>query len=93
MEAEDFFAARKTKPGPPEFGAHDVYADPRLTHVAEHDPLDVRPTRGGVVDAGVKLPADWPDSLRADDKGKPDIGALPLGAPMLRVGPAAAPKR
>jgi hypothetical protein len=41
----------------------------------------------------VKVPAEWPDSLRAADKGKPDIGALPLGAPMLRVGPAAAPRR
>jgi hypothetical protein len=90
----DFFAARETKPGPPGFGAHDLYADPKLVHLIDKDPvLDVRPAGGGVVDAGVKLPADWPDSLRAVDKGKPDIGALPLGAPMLRVGPAAAPKR
>jgi hypothetical protein len=89
--AGDFFAARK---GPPGFGAHDVWADPRLTRLVDGDPvLDVRPVGGGVVDAGVKVPAAWPDSLRAADKGPPDIGALPLGAPMLRVGPTAAPRR
>ena len=89
----DFFAARK--PGPPGFGEHDVFADPKLVHVVDGDPaLDVRPAGGGgVVDAGVNLPATWPDSLRALDKGKPDIGALPLGAAMLRVGPAASPAR
>ena len=92
VQQGDFFAKRK--PGPQGFGAHDVFADPKLAHLVDGDPaLDVRPTTGGVIDAGVKLPADWPDSLRALDRGKPDIGALPLGAPMLQVGPAAAPKR
>jgi hypothetical protein len=90
----DFFAARKAKPGPAGFGANDLYADPRLAHLVDGDPvLDVRPRGGGVVDAGVPIPAEWPDSLRAADKGKPDIGALPLGAPVLQVGPTAAPKR
>jgi hypothetical protein len=90
----DFFAARKAKPGPAGFGANDLYTDPRLAHLVDGEPvLDVRPRGGGGVDAGVAIPAEWPDSLRAADKGKPDIGALPLGAPMLRVGPAAAPRR
>jgi hypothetical protein len=94
----DFFAARNAKPVPAGFGAHDRFADPRLAHLVDHDPvLDIRPVGGGgggdVVDAGVKLPSDWPDSLRAQDKGKPDIGALPLGAPMLRVGPATTQSR
>jgi hypothetical protein len=90
----DFFAARKTRPGPAGFGANDRHADPKLVHLVDGDPaLDLRPAGGGVVDAGVALPATWPDSLRAADRGKPDIGALPLGAPMLRVGPAAAPSR
>jgi hypothetical protein len=88
----DFFAARKARPGSPAFGAHDVFGDPKLAHLVAGDPaLDVRPMGGGVVDAGVKLPAEWPDSLRAADRGPPDIGALPLGAAMLQVGPAAAP--
>jgi len=38
------------------------------------------------VDAGVELPADLPDPLRRQDKGKPDIGALPLGAEPLQAG-------
>jgi hypothetical protein len=89
----DYFAARKTGAAAG-FGAGDLYTDPKLAHVVAGDAaLDVRPLGGGGVDAGVKVPADWPDSLRAADKGRPDIGALPAGAPMLQVGPAAAPKR
>lgn len=90
----DFFAARKSKPLPPDFGAHDIFADPKLARITPDGPLDARLLPGSAaIDAGVKLPAEWPDSLRAADKSKPDIGALPQGAPMLRVGPAAAPKR
>jgi len=90
----DFFAPRKAKPGPAGFGAGDLYADPRFVHLVDGDPvLDVRPRGGGGVDAGVAIPVEWPDSLRAVDRGKPDIGALPLGAPMLQVGPAATPRR
>lgn len=85
---DDFFARRKAPAG---FGAHDVFTDPRLTSF--DGPLDVRPTQGGAVDAGVKLPPAWPDSLRSLDAGAPDIGALPRGAPMLQVGPQARPAR
>lgn len=38
------------------------------------------------IDAGVPLPAEWPDPLREQDKGKPDAGAFPLGAPALEAG-------
>jgi hypothetical protein len=38
------------------------------------------------VDAGVELPANLPDPVRGQDKGKPDIGALPLGAEPLQAG-------
>jgi hypothetical protein len=81
--------------GPAGFGEHDVVADPALEHVVGGDlVIDVRPQRGSAaVNAGVAVPVEWPDSLRAADAGKPDIGALPLGAPMLQVGPRAAPKR
>jgi hypothetical protein len=86
----DFFARRK--PGPPGLGAHDRFGDPKLAHLVDNDAaLDVRPTAGGVIDAGVALPPAWPDPLRAADRGKPDVGALPAGAAMLQVGPAAAP--
>jgi hypothetical protein len=38
------------------------------------------------VDAGVEIPADWPDPLRGADRGRPDIGAVPLGAAPWKVG-------
>jgi hypothetical protein len=41
------------------------------------------------IDAGVALPAEWPDPVRDRDPGKPDLGALPAGAAMLDVGPKA----
>jgi hypothetical protein len=81
---------------PPGWAAHDLFADPKLKRIDADwkTPLDVRPWAGSpVVDAGKVLPADWPDPLREADKGKPDLGALPLGAPLLRVGPASAADR
>jgi hypothetical protein len=61
-----------------------------LATVLDKGPLDVRPQpKSPVIDAGVPVPRTWPDSLRGADKGKPDIGALPLGAPILDVGPGA----
>jgi hypothetical protein len=41
------------------------------------------------VNAGVPLPAAWPDPLRAMDTGAPDAGAVPLGAAPPEVGRAA----
>jgi hypothetical protein len=83
------FAASK-RSYPPGWMAHDVYADPRLVDLKAGD---VRLRTGSpAVDAGVAVPADWPDTLRKADRGAPDIGALPLGAPMLRAGSAAAPR-
>lgn len=38
------------------------------------------------VGAGVALPAEWPDPLRAKDKEKIDAGALPLDAKMFPYG-------
>jgi hypothetical protein len=54
-------------------------------------PLDLRLAKDSpAVDAGVSIPAEWPDPLRSSDEGKPDLGALPLGSEMLRVGAGAA---
>jgi hypothetical protein len=73
----------------PGWAAHDLYADPRFVDLAHGD---VRLAGGSAaIDAGVAVPAAWPDTLRKLDKGAPDVGALPVGAPMLRVGPAAQP--
>jgi len=46
-----------------------------------------------LINAGVELPADWPDPLRNEDKGRPDIGARPRRAGPLEVGPTKIPVR
>jgi hypothetical protein len=78
----DFFA--RARPG-----AHDLFADPRFVDLRGGD-LRLG-ANSPAIDAGVAIPSSWPDTLRASDRGAPDIGALPAGAPMLTVGPAAAP--
>ena len=79
---------------PPGWGAHDLFADPKCEQLTEDKPLDVRLREGSpALDAGVELPAEWPDPLRPLDRGKPDVGALPLGAPPLTVGLTAVPAK
>jgi hypothetical protein len=98
----DFFAAfRKSKVFeaskeryPPGWGAHDVFADPRFVRFAADgkEAVDLRlQAKSPAVDAGVEVPGDWPDPLRKQDKGKPDIGALPLGAEPFKVGKTGKP--
>jgi hypothetical protein len=82
----------------PGWGASDQFADPRFVspitlapgkNAWTAKPPDVRLQKSSpAVDAGVELPADWPDPLRKQDAGKPDIGALPTGAELAIVGPA-----
>lgn len=73
----------------PGWAANDIYADPRFTDLASGDVRIAK--QSAAIDAGIALPASWPDSLRSVDRGKPDLGALPLGAPMLRTGRSTAP--
>jgi len=74
---------------PPGWGANDRFADPKF--VSLDDP---RLRKGSpAIDAGVEVPAEWPDPLRQSDKGKPDIGAFPLGAEPFSVGPVVPAKR
>lgn len=76
------FAASK-KRYPPGWSANDLFADPKFVSTADdaETPFDLRLRKDSpAVDAGVDLPADWPDPLREQDAGKPDLGALPLGA-------------
>lgn len=79
----------------PGFEASSLVADPKFMK-GEADPKSVNDYRisegSAAIDAGVELPADWADPLRKDDKRKPDIGAMPLGAEPLKAGRAAAPK-
>jgi hypothetical protein len=77
---------------PPGFTTNSLAADPRLVKV-EADPTvanDYRLQPGSAaINAGVAINADWPDSRRGQDAGKPDMGALPLGAKPFVVGRSA----
>jgi hypothetical protein len=67
------------------FTSRSLVAEPKLS-------VNDVPEQGSpAVDAGAPIPAEWPDPLRDQDKGKPDIGALPLGATPLQVGRDARP--
>jgi hypothetical protein len=61
-----------------------IVADPKLMDM-EHNDCRLQPG-SPAVDAGMPLPAEWPDPLRSIDAGAPDIGALPLNAPPMQVG-------
>ncbi len=81
-KSKEFLASQSRYP--PGWGARDIYADPRFVNVAIGD---VRLQRGSpAIDAGIAIPTSWPDSLRGIDRGKPDLGALPEGAPPPSVG-------
>lgn len=71
-----------------------IIADPQFVQlpIVPGKPANYELRQGSpAVDAGVPLPEGWPDPLAAADRGKPDIGALPLGVRMLKAGRAAAP--
>ncbi len=69
--------------------AHDQFADPRfMSFSADWKTVpDLRlHDRSPAINAGVKLPSEWPDALAANDSGKPDLGAVPLGSQPWHVG-------
>lgn len=84
----DWFAlSQSTWPGG--WTAHDRFADPRFRALAYDGTAatDLRlqadsPAR----DAGVPIPEEWPDPLRAADAGPPDLGAIPSGGEAWGVG-------
>lgn len=74
---------------PPGWAAGDLFADPLLAAVPadERTPLDpALANKSPARDAGVPIPADWPDPLRYRDNGKPDLGALPVAVQFKPVG-------
>ncbi len=93
FRASDSFVQSK-KVYPPGSEANAQMADPKFVR-AIADPAAANDYRLGpgspAIDAGVALPADWLDPLRKLDRGRPDVGALPLGAEPLAVGRRAAP--
>lgn len=74
---------------PPGWTKNDVVADPQFVAFTGNGslPADCSLQSGSpAANAGVAIPAEWPDPLREADAGKPDLGALPLGVKAWRVG-------
>lgn len=85
--SSDFESSKSVYPDG--FDGHSLVADPKFIKVSTdgRDDNDYRLQPGSpAIDAGVAVPAEWPDSLRDSDKGQPDIGALPLGAKPIVFG-------
>jgi hypothetical protein len=72
----------------PGWTTHDRIADPKFVKLSPGEaPYDLRLRADSpALDSGQPLPQDWPDPLRAADKGAPDIGAVPQGAADSGVG-------
>jgi len=73
----------------PAWGLGDRFADPMFAdfHSDWRRANDYRLRKGSpAIDAGVPVPPEWPDPLREQDKGKPDIGAFPLGCKPWGIG-------
>lgn len=88
FRASKEFAASKAK-YPRGWGAADRYADPKFVAFSPDGAkaVDLRLAADSpAIDGGVSLPAEWPDPLRAADKGKPDVGAVPGGVEPWAVG-------
>jgi hypothetical protein len=88
FRSSDLFRESK-KRHPTGWGAGDRFADPKFVSFDPQgkQPPDLCLRKGSpAIDAGVELPKDWPDTLRKQDRGKPDMGAFPLGAKPCKVG-------
>ncbi|MBW3540773.1 MAG: DUF1565 domain-containing protein [Planctomycetes bacterium] len=73
----------------PGWTTQDIVADPKFVKLPADrtQAADLRLQSGSpAVNAGVALPDAWPDPLRNEDDGAPDIGALPLKAEPWPVG-------
>jgi hypothetical protein len=89
--SEQFAASKQLYPAGS--ASNSLVANPRFVRfvVDLAADNDYRLSEGSpAANAGVPLPAEWPDPLRAADRDRPDIGALPLGAQPHSVGRAAA---
>jgi hypothetical protein len=73
----------------PGLTTHDRIADPKFVRPATNStaPVDLRlQADSPAINAGLSVPAEWPDPLRGSDPGEPDIGVLPHGAAPWGVG-------
>jgi hypothetical protein len=95
-QGSDFFVKNrgplaKKFPPPERWMKHDQFADPKFAELTTDPKAPFNATlqeSSPAIDAGVAVPAEWFDPLRAEDKGAPDQGALPLGAKPWNVGVA-----
>ncbi|GAB4145990.1 MAG: hypothetical protein Tsb009_18470 [Planctomycetaceae bacterium] len=87
-KTKQFEESQKTYP--PGWTTHDLFANPQFKSffpdLAKPSDFGLKPS-SPAIDAGVPIPQTWPDDLRKYDRGKPDIGAIPLGISMKRFGP------
>ena len=67
---------------------HSIVVDPKFVSVQENaERNDYRLGKNSpALNSGVAIPKDWPDPIRKADAGQPDLGALPLGVKMWKVG-------
>ncbi|MFT5527267.1 MAG: hypothetical protein ACI9HK_005249, partial [Pirellulaceae bacterium] len=69
---------------------NDVHSDPQLVHTfsswREFANAEIGKT-SPAINAGVSLPKEWDDPLRNEDRGAPDLGALPSGVNASAIGP------
>ncbi|MDA1052633.1 MAG: right-handed parallel beta-helix repeat-containing protein [Planctomycetota bacterium] len=76
-------------PTPDGWLVHDQFADPKFNQFGP-DPaagFNIALRKDSpAIDAGVMIPADWFDPLKADDGGLPDIGAVPHACSSWLVG-------
>jgi hypothetical protein len=73
----------------PGWTTDDRVADPRFVNLTadRHASCDLRLQPGSpAIDAGLPIPAEWPDPLRETSGASPDSGALPQGADVWGVG-------
>ncbi len=88
-KSEAFTASKKLWPDGSD--ANSRVVDPLFTKAESGAKIanDYRPQeKSPLKNAGVAIPAQWPDPLRLP-AGKPDIGAIPVGGLDAKVGPSA----
>lgn len=96
-EGEKFFARYRSSPLFEQskkvhangFESRSLVSDPKFVKLANDAKTDndYRLADGSLaVDAGVDVSKDWPDPLRGNDSGRPDLGALPRGSEPFQAG-------
>ncbi len=73
----------------PGWTTQDRVEDPKFVRLNAEKPMetDLRLSKGSpAIDAGLPIPPEWPDPLRAQDAGTPDIGAIPWNVAVENVG-------